>query len=335
MSAAALRDQFASSGRRQPLHFEATAAVADLVPEVPVGPVDGVEDMSKRFEVELNLEEKKVDLTLAAVADAISAAPAVPGPAALAKIADSAIAAAADPVPVIPVAHATSSGPVALPDTFAGKALKTGEHLDLESEAESFVKVKLEEKEGEAGAGPAAPVATEAPRPWKRTPVTQLVTAAARPSKRQRPEHAPAEDVQRWEALVSDAFWMKSHPRMLEMFLWFVRAVRMDRATKAQEVLTTWSTQPCHWLTLVHLHAWSCGCKDRFNRIALEDLQLRTTASLSGRRRLDRHLHSFMNRPAAQEGMDLHYIESAYTRLEEKLAEESHLRLQDELAELP
>ena len=61
--------------------------------------------------------------------------------------------------------------------TFAGKALKTGEHLDVESEAESFVKVKLEEKEGEAGAGPAAPVVTEAPRPWKRTPVR----AAARP----------------------------------------------------------------------------------------------------------------------------------------------------------
>ena len=149
--------------------------------------------------------------------------------------------------------------------SFAGTDLKTGEHLDLtsKSETESFVKVKLEELEeegGEVGAGPASAGAPAAPAPADSAApveaatepvqtcaapvtVTPVARPVARPLKRRRPEPT-REDLRRWEAMAKDAFWMKNHPRMLEMLGHFQAAARIDRPNKAREVLITRAPEP-------------------------------------------------------------------------------------------
>ena len=260
--------------------------------------------------------------------------------------------------------------------TFAGKDLKTGEHADLTSEAESFVKVKreeLEEKGCEVGAGPAsagaaesfvkvkleeleekeeledkgcevgagpasagAPAAPanpavpvdaaaaeplqqcEAPEPLQRScccgaaeaPVqrpVQPVSAVARPLKRRRPEPT-REDLRRWEAMVKDAFRIPNHPRVLEFIGHFQSAARMDRPRKAREILITRAPEPGRqWMTLTHVEHWSWGCKDRFNRMYLEDLHLRALGS--------RMVYTFWNRPAMLEGQRLMELDHAFKNL--------------------
>ena len=215
--------------------------------------------------------------------------------------------------------------------SFAGTDLKTGEHLDLTSKAEteSFVKVKLEELEekgGEVGAGPASAGAPAAPAPANSAApveaaaepvqtcaapvtVTPVAKPVARPLslKRRRPEPT-REDLRRWEALARDAFWMKNHPRMLEMLGHFQAAARIDRRTKAREVLTTRAPEPGRqWMTLTHVEHWSWGCKDRFNRIFLEDLHVRDLGS--------RAVYTFWNRPAMLEGQRLMELDHAFKNL--------------------
>ena len=108
--------------------------------------------------------------------------------------------------------------------------------------------------------------------------------------------------------MAKDAFWMKNHPRMLEMLGHFQAAARIDRRTKAREVLITRAPEPGRqWMTLTHVEHWSWGCKDRFNRLYLEDLLLRDLGP--------KKVYTFWNRPALMEGQRLMELDHAFKKL--------------------
>ena len=201
--------------------------------------------------------------------------------------------------------------------TFSGKALKDREHFDLsehydrefEALAESFSKVKLEDKDGEADAGPAGPAGVAPCRPWPqdlRPPVpcsSFQPKALKKQRKRGRDEDAPREAVRAWEAMVKDAFWMKNHPRMLEFLHFFQWAARIDRPWKVRgEQLVMWAV-PGHWMTEVHQAFYAGTCKDFFNKIALEDLAAREDLKRRHRRGLPVDRDIWAHRPAALMGM--------------------------------
>ena len=60
-------------------------------------------------------------------------------------------------------------------------------------------------------------------------------------------------------------------------------------------------------MTLTHVQTWAFGCKDRFNRINLEDLYLRNKGSCA--------VYTWWNRPAMVEGQNLMALDYSFKRL--------------------
>ena len=72
---------------------------------------------------------------------------------------------------------------------------------------------------------------------------------------------------------------------------------------------------PHEWLTLSHAEVLSNGCKDRFNRIWLEDLSIQTY--------LRRGIYTCDERPVAQECWDLLLDEESSDESSDESSEKS------------